>query len=305
MHDRRVDNETLGLGNQGGLFMNAMTWWDHQTGSIWSQPWGRAIQGELEGAELELLPSQLVSWETWLDLHPNTLALDVGDTRFGHTELYTGYFIGVPLDDWATAFSYAYASDRGLLNDAVGPYPIVLYLNAATQSVHVYLRQLDEQTLTFEDDGEARKDLETGSTWNLERGVALDGPLNGRVLRTVPFVSAYGRSWADFYPHSRFVEGDGASGNADVLLVRAVQSADQSWTFHVTVQHPDTGWEDYADGWDVLIPEEEVLKPDPGLRFTRLLLHPHQAEQPFTRSQSKILIPEGVTQRAVQFLLTI
>ena len=67
-------------------------------------------------------------------------------------------------------------------------------------------------------------------------------------------------------------------GNADVLHVRAVQSGDGTWTFHVTVEHPDTGWDDYADGWDVLTPGGEVLRPDPDSPFTRLLLHPHENE---------------------------
>jgi len=88
--------------------------------------------------------------------------------------------------------------------------------------------------------------------------------------------------------------------NADVLYVRAVQAADGSWTFYVTVQHPDTGWEDYADGWDVMTPDGTVITPDPESSFTRLLLHPHVDEQPFTRSQSGILIPEGVTQVRVR-----
>jgi hypothetical protein len=68
----------------------------------------------------------------------------------------------------------------------------------------------------------------------------------------------------------------------------------------VTVEHPDTGWEDYADGWDVVAPDDTVLKPDPESPFTRLLLHPHENEQPFTRSQSNIVIPEGVTQVRVR-----
>ncbi len=89
-------------------------------------------------------------------------------------------------------------------------------------------------------------------------------------------------------------------GNADVLHVRAVQAQDGTWTFHVTVQHPDTGWEDYADGWDVLTPDGTVLKPDPGSSFTRLLLHPHENEQPFTRSQSGLVIPTGVTRVRVR-----
>jgi hypothetical protein len=92
----------------------------------------------------------------------------------------------------------------------------------------------------------------------------------------------------------------GETGNADVFYVKATQTADGTWTFHVTVHHPDTGWDDYADGWDVLTPEGTVLKPDPDSPFTRLLLHPHVDEQPFTRSQSGIVIPPGVAQVRVR-----
>jgi hypothetical protein len=86
-----------------------------------------------------------------------------------------------------------------------------------------------------------------------------------------------------------------SSANADVEFVRAVETGDGVWTFHVTVRHPDTGWEDYADGWDVVLPDGTVVKPDPDSPFTRLLLHPHETEQPFTRSQSGIVIPADIT----------
>jgi hypothetical protein len=85
------------------------------------------------------------------------------------------------------------------------------------------------------------------------------------------------------------------TANADVVAVRAVEAVDGTWTFHVTVAHPDTGWEDYADGWDVVLPDGTVIRPDAGSPFTRLLLHPHETEQPFTRSQAGIVIPEDVT----------
>ena len=92
-------------------------------------------------------------------------------------------------------------------------------------------------------------------------------------------------------------EEDVISGaaNADVEFVRVVESSDGLWTFHVTVRHPDTGWEDYADGWDVVLPDGTVVKPDPNSPFTRLLTHPHETEQPFTRSLSGIEIPAGLT----------
>ncbi|GMQ78169.1 MAG: hypothetical protein BMS9Abin02_0668 [Anaerolineae bacterium] len=82
--------------------------------------------------------------------------------------------------------------------------------------------------------------------------------------------------------------------NADVTFVRAILSADGLWTFHVTVKHPDTGWEDYADGWDVVLPDGTVLKNSPEDPFTRLLVHPHVDEQPFTRSQRGLMIPEEI-----------
>ena len=88
--------------------------------------------------------------------------------------------------------------------------------------------------------------------------------------------------------------------DANVLYVEAVRTPDGSWTFHVTVEHPDIGWDDYVDGWDIVTPAGTVIKPDPDSPFTRLLLHPHTDEQPFTRSQSGIVIPSDVTQVLVR-----
>lgn len=90
-------------------------------------------------------------------------------------------------------------------------------------------------------------------------------------------------------------EETAGKANADVIFVKAVLEANDTWTFHVTVAHPDTGWEDYADGWDVVLPDGTVVKPNPDDPFTRLLLHPHETEQPFTRSQSNIEIPPDAT----------
>jgi hypothetical protein len=91
-----------------------------------------------------------------------------------------------------------------------------------------------------------------------------------------------------------------SEANADVEHVRAVQTGADTWTFYVTVAHPDAGWEDYADGWDVVLPDGTVIKPNPDDPFTRLLLHPHENEQPFTRSQSGIVIPADVTEVRVR-----
>ena len=84
------------------------------------------------------------------------------------------------------------------------------------------------------------------------------------------------------------------AADADVNFVRAAMSDDGSWTFQVTVSHPDIGWDDYTDGWDVVLPDGTVLKATSEHPFTRLLIHPHVDEQPFTRSQSSLQIPAGI-----------
>ena len=58
VHDRRVDGATAVFGNQGALYKGAMTWFDHETGSIWSQPLGKAVVGPRSGVSLNLMPSQ-------------------------------------------------------------------------------------------------------------------------------------------------------------------------------------------------------------------------------------------------------
>jgi hypothetical protein len=60
------------------------------------------------------------------------------------------------------------------------------------------------------------------------------------------------------------------------------------YDFSVTVSHPDTGWDDYADAWEVRTFEGQRL----GLRT---LFHPHVNEQPFTRSLNGVCIPRQIT----------
>ena len=45
-------------------------------------------------------------------------------------------------------------------------------------------------------------DLETGSTWDVSRGLAIDGPLKGTALQPIPSSSSYDWAWFDFFPNS-------------------------------------------------------------------------------------------------------
>lgn len=78
------------------------------------------------------------------------------------------------------------------------------------------------------------------------------------------------------------------SGEVDVVAVEAVQGADGTWRFSVTLEHDDEGWDHYANRWD-------VVGPDGTVYGERVLAHPHVDEQPFTRSLSGVAIPDGVS----------
>src|SRR6056297_2190336 len=71
---------------------------------------------------------------------------------------------------------------------------------------------------------------------------------------------------------------------AQVRYVEVYENGDGSWRFSVTVRHADTGWDHYADLWQVVdLTTGDVLGE-------RVLAHPHTQEQPFTRSLSRVEI---------------
>ncbi len=77
------------------------------------------------------------------------------------------------------------------------------------------------------------------------------------------------------------------AGEADVVAVEIARLAPGVWRFDVTVRHADDGWEHYADRW-------EVLAPDGAELARRVLAHPHDDEQPFTRGLPRVEGPAGL-----------
>lgn len=65
------------------------------------------------------------------------------------------------------------------------------------------------------------------------------------------------------------------------------------WKVSVTLTHPDTGWDHFADGWRVLDTSGNEL----GLR---VLAHPHVTEQPFTRSLLLKDVPKNLQTLQIQ-----
>ena len=79
--------------------------------------------------------------------------------------------------------------------------------------------------------------------------------------------------------------GQTFAGEVEIVKTR-FESRTGSWYVNTTLRHGDTGWSHYADAWRVVTEQGEDLG-------TRTLFHPHEQEQPFTRSHT-VHIPKGI-----------
>lgn len=72
------------------------------------------------------------------------------------------------------------------------------------------------------------------------------------------------------------------SSQADIMSVN-VNGEQEAFNFSVTISSPDEGCNQYADWWEVVTLDGELI-------YRRILLHSHVNEQPFTRSGGPVAI---------------
>ena len=77
------------------------------------------------------------------------------------------------------------------------------------------------------------------------------------------------------------------AGEADVIDASITSVGGDEYRISVTVKHADTGWDHYANKWDVFDAAGKLIG-------TRVFHHPHVQEQPFTRPLS-LNIPADVS----------
>ncbi len=83
------------------------------------------------------------------------------------------------------------------------------------------------------------------------------------------------------------------AGEADVVDVKISKTSEGTYRFDVTVRHGDEGWKHFANKWEVVGPDDKILGK-------RILAHPHETEQPFTRSLNGVKIPDDVKQVTIR-----
>lgn len=222
MYSREVQDQVLEFGVSGKLMRNVLVMYDRQTDSLWPQLLGRAVEGPMEGAELDFFPSRLTTWGDWKVRHPDTVALVKGYS--GRFDPYDSYYasgsagvvgeavqddrlerkefvLGVVVGETSIAYPYRTLSGDPVVNDVVADRPLLVVFDAETASGIVFDRRVDGQTLTFvASEGLTLEDQETGSQWDGLRGAAVEGELEGTALQQVRSTSAFWFGWKDVYP---------------------------------------------------------------------------------------------------------
>jgi pyruvate-formate lyase-activating enzyme len=83
------------------------------------------------------------------------------------------------------------------------------------------------------------------------------------------------------------------AGEADVIKATIKKNADGTYRIDATVRSRDRGWDYYADRIEAVTRDGKILG-------TRILVHPHDDEQPFTRELDQLKIPPGVKEIVVR-----
>lgn len=202
VHRRALNGEELVFGNQGALWGNAMTWWDHDTGSVWSQPIGEAILGPRTGERLELMPSTLTTWRAWRSAHPETVALDVHAWRTGFD--LNDMAVVADLGSETVAYLIPALREAGVVNDVIAGAEVAVVIDPEDPGRWaVFSRQLDEDVVDLELTADGLVDRATGTVFDPFLGIGRSGPLADQALDKLPAFTSFPDDFHTFFPDGR------------------------------------------------------------------------------------------------------
>ncbi len=199
------------------LWNRSLVMYDVETNTYWSHIRGEAMQGELKGTKLEMLPSEMLTWEAWRDKHPETTVLNLSRTNRSFTkEFYrdpASFVYG-----WSIGFQRYHVSldalfKQPILNLSLGKTPLLVTFDAESTEAKLFSRTMEGRDLTFAPvRARQMRDEHTGSVWDIMTGEAIAGPLKGKRLERRLGMLSYQRAWLTFYPTSKNVNDERRTG---------------------------------------------------------------------------------------------
>ena len=226
--DRTIDGKEVEFGTSGKLYNSNLVMYDRLTGSYWSQVLGLAIKRELTGRELEKIPFDVIRWNDWKALYPDTLALttDTGHTRPYNSDPYSDYFkdprvlfpvdnrddripekeviLGFENNGIYKAYRLSDVESKKIVNDKIGDQNIVI-VSTIPYLARAFDSNVNGKTLEFEIREDKITDIQTDSVWNIE-GVAIFGELKDSKLNRMTYDPGFWFEWVAFHPETELYD---------------------------------------------------------------------------------------------------
>jgi len=208
VYSRRVNQQVLTLIVAGSMWEQSMVIRDNETGSLWSQVLGRAMEGELAGQTLEILPAVNTTWSDWKHRHPETTVAQLPRERQEYTRNFhrdrRRFVLGLRRGSDSGAVTFQTLAARLVLNVQMGGEPLVITYDDEHSAARVFARTVDRQTLEFLPSPRGRmRDRQTSSIWDAGSGLCLEGKFAGAQLPQRQGLVAYTSVWRRFHPDSR------------------------------------------------------------------------------------------------------
>lgn len=214
----RLKFHLAGINNQNFLMR------DEETGTYWQQISGAAVSGPLAGKQLTLVHSDELTWALWKAENPKGTALnDIAafipqyskkdwDVRMRKAPTVLSYagngltprdlMLGIHAFGATRAFLYDNVLKAKLVEDRVGPEPIILVVGPDEQSVRVFQRRITGVSAIpefYRVSPDLFMDDATGSSWNFQ-GCAVSGKSQGICLARVEVIKDYWFDWRHYNP---------------------------------------------------------------------------------------------------------
>lgn len=212
-HRSAIGNAEFGV--SGLLFHENLIMYDRRENeSLWPQMLRRAGRGPATDSRLHMVPSVVMSWAGFQQLHPDGRVIT---TRTGYDRNYRVYpyeptseqnrVLGIPDgDSGGVALPYdELSTDEGarVVELQVDENPVVVFWNQEFEAAMAFDPRIGDRIARFEVRDGVIRDQKTGSAWTVE-GRAESGTLEGHELEAVSSAyTAFWKAWHTFQPRTR------------------------------------------------------------------------------------------------------
>jgi len=208
---------------------------DRETGTWWQQITGKALYGPLQGAALQLVLSDELTFGEWKSevSDGKVLAEVTKDTKeydsdwepkiaklplvisFPGTELKSrDLVVGLELDGASRAYPWDTVVKQSPVVDHIRGVSLLIAAGPDGKSFRVFKSRIDGKDAEFFLKGEtdndkvvsapkswALLDTATASEWNFQ-GCAISGPSQGKCLDRIPALKDYWFDWRNYHPNT-------------------------------------------------------------------------------------------------------